>query len=253
LRVIGLLVFLVLAIAVMPSHVSAAISFPHDGAKLTYLVTEMGNSSFGSIAAVTNDTYFFSKLGDSWNVTEILVGKISCSPNTGTLTVKYGTLSDIMGLNATALRSPNIFIQVSYIIKDRMVLSTPIGTNVPASYEATCNFGGIKEVLTGGGTPAPYASAFKYYVFTYIQPEGVSKGSTIPVAIMQATISGTQTVQALGRSWTALVGTIPGLISGTIYWESNSGILLLEKSTTGMGAGMQTEQMQLIESSDLAP
>jgi hypothetical protein len=66
---------------------------------------------------------------------------------------------------------------------------------------------------------------------------------------MAATISGTQTVQVLGKSWTALVGTIPGLISGTMYWESNSGILLLEKSTSGV----QTEQMQLIQSLDLAP
>ena len=249
LKAVGLLVFLAIVLAIMPSHVSAGMSFPHDGAKLTYQIIEMDNSSFGSISAVTNDTYFFSKLGDSWNVTETLTGKIACSPSTGTLTIKYGTTSDIMGQNATALKSSNISIQVSYIVKDRMVLSTPIGPNVPASYEATCNFGGINQVFTSGGTPAVDASAFKYYVLTYIQPAGVSPGSSVPVSIMTATITGTQNVQVLGKSRTAFVGTISGLLSGIMYWDSSSGILLLAKSTIGD----MTEQVQLVQSSDLAP
>lgn len=244
----GVSVFLVLIVAVMPSQAFAESSFPHDGATLTYAMTTTGHGSPGSIVAVANDSFRFSKSGDGWNVTETVVGKITCSSSSATLSVKYSTQSDFMGQNAAATNNPNILIQVSYVVEGRMVASTSIGPNVPAAYSATCNFGGNNEASISGGTPALYASAFKFYVFIYIQPAGVAQGSSVPVSIMAATISGTQTIQALGKSWTALVGTIPGLITGTMYWEKNSGILLLEKDTSGM----QTDQMQLTKSPDLA-
>ena len=234
-------------VAATPSQVFADSSFPHDGATLTYSVTTTGQGSPGSIVAVANDSYKFSKLGDGWNVTETLTGKITCSPSSATLSVKYQTTSDIMGQNATATNNPNILIQVSYVVKDRIVESTSIGPNVPAAYMATCNFGGNNVASIAGGTAALYAFGFKFYVFIYIQAAGVAQGSSVPVSIMAATISGTQNLQVLGKSRTALVGTMSGFISGTMYWDSSSGILLLEKSTSGM----QTEQMQLTASPDL--
>jgi hypothetical protein len=248
LKVLGLLAFMILGMAVVPSHVSARISFPHDGARLEYAITDMSNSSFGSIAAVANDSYTFSKLGDSWNVTEILVGRIACSPTAATLSVKYGTTSDIFGQKASVSSSPNIFIQASYIINDRIIVSTSIGPKAPASYYATCTFREGNKISIAGGTVALYASTFKYYVFTYIDPTGVTQGTSVPVSIVTATISGTQPIQALGKSRTALVGTISGFVSATMYWEISSGILLLEKSTSTL----QTEQMQLIQNPDLA-
>jgi hypothetical protein len=246
LKTIGLLVFLVLVVAIVPSHVSADISFPYEGAKLTYTIIDLANSSLGSIAAVANDSYTFSKLGDSWNVTERLVGKITCSPGTATLNVKYGTISDMMALKAAVSSSPNIVIQVSYITKDRLIVSTPIGPNVPAIYFATCNLGGGNKISIAGGTVALYTS-LRYYTFTYIQPTEVTPGCSIPVAITTATISGTQDIQALGNPRAALVGTISGFVFATMYWDSSSGILLLEKSASSL----QTEQMQLIQSPDL--
>jgi len=237
----------------VPSHVFAGNSFPHDGATLTYSITTTDQTTSGSIVAIANDSYKFSALGDGWNVTETLTGKITCSPSSATLSVKYQTTSDIMGQNATATNNPNILIEVSYVVNDRMIESTPIGPNVPAAYMATCNFGennGLPITASiAGGTGAIDAAPFKYYVPVYIQPAGVAQGSSVPVSIMTATISGTQTVQALGKSWTAFVGTMSGFGGGTMYWESNSGILLSAK----LSSPVQTDQWQLIESSDLAP
>lgn len=252
-KTIGLLVFLVLAIAIMPNCVFGGNSFPHDGATLTYAITTTDQTASGSIVAVANDSYKFSALGDGWNVTETLTGKITCSPSSGTLSVKYQTTSDIMGQNATATNNPNILIQVSYVVNDRMIESTAIGPNVPAAYMATCNFGennGLPITADiAGGTAAIDAAGFKYYVPVYIQTAGLAQGSSVPVSIMTATISGTQTVQALGKSWNALVGTMSGFDTGTMYWDSTSGILLSAKLTSIA----QTDQMQLIESPDLAP
>jgi hypothetical protein len=242
-------VFLVLIVAVIPSQVFADKSFPHDGATLTYALTTTGQAAAGSILAFANDSYEFSTLGDGWNVTETFTGKITCSPSSATLSVKYQTTSDIMGQNAAASNNPNIRIQVSYVVKDRIVESTSIGPNVPADYIATCNFGGNNIASIAGGTAALYAFGFKFYVFIYIQPAGIGLGSTVPVSIMAATISGTQNLQVAGESRAALVGTLSGFATGNMYWDSTSGILLLAKLTSVT----QTDQMQLVESPGLAP
>lgn len=247
-KTVALLWLIILAIVVVPSHVSAGTSFPHDDARLVYAVTDMANSTLGSIAAVANDSYTFSTLGDSWNVTESLVGRIACDPSTATLSVKYGTLSDIFGQKGLPSISPNISLHVSYIIQNRMIVSTPIGPNVPAAYYATCTFQKDGRISIAGGTAALYAYVFKYYVFTFIDPMGVSQGTQVPVSIVTATICGTRAMQALGKSLTALVGTISGFAAATLYWDSSTGILLWEKSTSSL----ETEQMQLIQCSDLA-
>jgi len=125
-------------------------------------------------------------------------------------------------------------------------MSTPIGPNVPGIYFATCLLGGGNKISITGGTVALYTS-LRYYVFTYIQSTGLTPGCSMHVAITTATISGTQEIQALGEPRTALVGTISGFVSATMYWDSSTGILLLEKSASSL----QTEQMQLIQSPDL--
>jgi hypothetical protein len=231
-KISGALMLLVLALMATPSQVFAGITFPQNGSSLTYASFVTAKTAQGNITAASTDSYSFQQTGNQWNVTETITGKITCSPPAAQLSVRFLTTSDIMGANSIVSNDPNVVIKVSYVVQDRVVQSTPIGSNVPAGYSAKCTVGGSDVASISQATPALYASGFRYYVLFYVQPTGVAAGSSVPVAIMSSTISGVQNVTVLNTSRPALVGTITGIIGGTLYWDRDSGILLLEESTS---------------------
>jgi hypothetical protein len=220
------------------------MTFPQNGSTLTYATLTTAQTLQGNITATSTDSYNFQQIGTQWNVTEMITGKIICSPPAAQLSVRFRTTSDLMGTNSIVSNDPNIDIKVSYVVQDRVVESTPIGSNVPAGYSAKCTLGGNDVASISQATPALYASGFRYYVLFYIQTAGVNVGSSVPVAIMTSTISGIQNVTVLNTSRPALAGTLTGIISGRLYWDRNSGILLLEESNSGT----QSERMSLISS-----
>ncbi len=232
---------LVLALVATPSQVFASMTFPQNGSSLTYASFVTSKTSQGNITAASTDSYSFQQTGSQWNVTERITGKITCSPQAAQLSVRFRTTSDIMGANSIVSNDPNIDIKVSYVVQDRVVESTPIGSNVPAGYSAECTVGGIDVAAVSQATPALYVSGFRYYVLLYIQTAGVAVGSSVPVAIMTSTISGIQNVIVLNTSRPAFVGTITGITSGSLYWDRDSGILLSEESTSST----QSERMLL--------
>jgi hypothetical protein len=244
----SVLVFLVLALAAAPSQVSADITFPQNESTLTYATFMTAGTSQGNVTAVSTDSYSFQQIGNQWNVTETITGKITCFPPAAHLSVRFGTTSDFMGANSSVSTDPNILIKVSYMIQNRTIESTPIGPNVAAGYSAKCTLEGndLASVFLSQGTPALYASPFiRYYVLFYIQTAGVTVGSSVPVAILTSTITGIQNVTVLNTSRPALVGTVTGIISGMLYWDMHSGILLMEESKTG---STESERMLLIQS-----
>ena len=249
-RPICVLIFLIVCVLVAaPTQVSASETFPQNGSVLAYLTSVGARASQGNITATLTDSYSFLQMGDQWNVTEILSGKIACFPSTASLSVRFLTTSDVMGAKAIVSNDPNIDIRVSYVLRDRVVESTPIGPNVPIGFSAKCTAGGVDIGPISEATPALYASGFQYYVLFYIQPSGLGVGSSVPVAIMTSTISGTQTLVVFNTSRLALVGTVAGMMSGVLYWDRESGILLLEESTSNT----QYESMTLISSSVPVP
>jgi len=237
----SVLVFLVLALAAAPSQVSADITFPQNESTLTYATFITAGTSQGNVTAATTDSYNFQQIGNQWNVTETITGKISCFPPGAQLSVRFLTTSDLMGANSIVSNDPNIGIKVSYMVQDRVVESTPIASNVPAGYSAKCTLRGDDLASVSQATPPLYAYSFRYYVLFYIQTTGVTEGSSVHVAIMTLTISGIQNVTVLNTSRPALVGTVTGIISGMLYWDRYSGILLLEESTSST----QSERMLL--------
>jgi len=243
-KAISLFVFLVLVLAAASSQVSADVTFPQNGSTLTYAILTTAKTSQGNITAASTDSYSFQQIGNQWNVTETISGKITCSPPAAQLSVRFHTTSDIMGANSSVSSAPNIEIKVSYLIQDRMVKSTLIGPNVPAGYSAKCTLGGNDVGSVDQATGALYASSLRYYVLFYIQTIGVTEGTLVPVSLLTATISGTQNVAVSNTSRPALVGTLTGLISGSLYWDKDSGILLLAESTSGA----ESEKMLLINS-----
>jgi hypothetical protein len=241
----SVLVFLVLALAAAPSQVSADITFPQNESTLTYATFITAGTSQGNVTATSTDSYSFQQIGNQWNVTETITGKINCFPPGAQLSIRFRTTSDLMGANSTVSNDPNISIRVSYMMQDRVVESTPIGSNVPAGYFAKCTLEGNDLASVTQGTPALYAYAFRYYVLFYIQTAGVTVGSSVSVAILTSTITGIQNVTVLTTSRPALVGTVTGIISGMLYWDRYSGILLMEESKTG---STESERMLLIQS-----
>jgi hypothetical protein len=237
-------VFLILALAVAPSRVSADLAFPQSGSILTYSTITTAKTSQGSVTADSTDSYSFQQVGSQWNVTETITGKIVCSPSGAQVSVQFHTTSDIMGATVAVSTSPNIKIRVSYMMENRIVKSTLIGPNVPAGYSAKCTLGGVDLGSVGQDTGALYASSLRYYVLFYIQTAGVTKGSVVPVSLLTATISGTQNVTVLNTSRPALVGALTGLISGSLYWDRDSGILLLAESTSSV----ESERILLVNS-----
>lgn len=249
-RVTGVLTFLVVCtLLVTTTQVSAIDTFRENGSALVYSTSISAKTSQENITAALTDSYSFLQIGDQWNVTETLTGKIICSPSTARLSVRFRTPSDIMGTNSTVSNDPNIGIKVSYVVQDRVVQSTPIGPNVPIGFSAKCTSSGVDIGPISQATPALYASSFRYYVLFYIEPSGLGVGSSVPVAIMTSTISGTQTLVVLNTPRLALVGTLTGVISGIMYWDRESGILLLEESTSST----QSESMMLISSTAPIP
>ena len=243
-RACRVLMFFVLALAASPSQVAAEVPFPQNGSTLTYAVFDSAATSQGNITVASVDSYSFQQIGNQWNVTETIKGKITCTPNTAQLSVRFRTTSDIMGTNSIVSNDPNINIMVSYVVQDRVVESTSIGSNTPAGYSAECTLAGSAIASLSQATPALYTSGFRYYVIFYIQASGLGVGSSVPVAIMTSTISGTQNVLVLNTSRFALVGTLAGMISGVLYWDRASGILLVEESTSGT----QSERISLTQS-----
>jgi hypothetical protein len=232
---------LVLVVLAAPGQVSADVTFPQNGSSLTYTALATAQTSQGNISATSSDSYSFQQAGTQWNVTETITGKITCFPPTAQLSVRFLTTADIMGVQSTVSNDPSIDIKVSYLVRDRVVESTPIGSSVPAGYSAKCTLGGNDVASVSQATPALYASGFRYYVLFYIQPTGITVGSSVPVAIMTSTISGVQNVTVLNTPRPALVGTLTGIISGTLYWDRDSGILLLGQSTSSS----QSDRMAL--------
>ena len=160
------------------------------------------------------------------------------------MSVRFHTTSDIMGANSTVSSDPNIEIKVSYLIQDRIVKSTPIGPNVPVGYSAKCTLGGNDLGSVDQATEALYASSLRYYVLFYIQTIGITEGTLVPISLLTATISGTQNVTVLNTTRPALVGTLTGFISGSLYWDKDSGILLMSESTSSV----QSDKISLINS-----
>ena len=237
-------VFVVLALAAAPSQVSVDLSFPQNGATLSYAYVTTAKTPQGNITATSTDSYVLQQMGSQWNVTETITGKISCPSPAAQLSVRFHTISDIMGVNSTVSTVPNIEIRVSYVVQDRIVKSTPIGPNMPAGYSAKCTLGGIDLGSIDQDTEALYPGTLRYYVLFYIQTAGVTQESLVPVSLLTATISGTQNVTVLDTSRSALVGTLTGFISGSLYWDRDSGILLLMESTSPT----QSDRMLLINS-----
>ncbi len=239
---LSVILVLALTLAIAPSRVSAETPFPQNGSTLTYSVFMTAKSSQGNITATSTDSYSFQQIGNEWNVTETVIGKISCHPPTADLSVRYRTISDIFGVNSSVSSDPNILIKVSYMVQNRTIVSTPIGPNVAAGYFAKCSLGGKDIASVGQATPALYVSPFiRYYVMFHIQTAGVGVGTLVPVGILPSTITAIESVAVMNTSRPALVGTITGIISGRIYWDQESGILLLEESTNGI----QSERMLL--------
>jgi hypothetical protein len=238
-------VFVVLALAATASRVSADMAFPQSGATLTYAYLTTSKTSQGNITATSTDSYSFQQIGNQWNVTETLAGKITCSTSTAQLSVRFHKISDIMGANSSVSTDPNIDIRVSYVIQDRIVRSTPIGPNAPVGYSAKCTLGGNDFGVINVDTEAVLAGTLRYYVLFYIQTARVTQGSLVPVSLLTATISGTKNVTVLNTSRPALVGTLTGFISGSLYWDRDSGILLLAETTSAV----QSDRMLLINSS----
>lgn len=237
-------VFFVLALAAAAGRVSADMAFPQNGSTLTYALLTTAKTSQGNITAASTDSFSFQQMGSQWNVTETITGKITCPSPAAQLSVRFHTISDIMGVNSTVSTDPNIEIRVSYVIQDRIVKSTPIGPNVPAGYSAKCTLGGIDLGSIDQDTEALFPGTLRYYVLFYIQTAGVTQGSLVPVSLLTATISGTQNVTVLNTSRPALVGTLTGFFSGSLYWDRDSGILLLMESTSPV----QSDRMLLINS-----
>ena len=238
------LMLLVLALAAASNQVSADMAFPQNGSTLTYALLTTAKTSQGNITAASTDSYSLQQIGNQWNVTETITGKITCSPPAAQLSVRFHTTSDIMGANSAVSSDPNIEIKVSYLIQDRIVKSTPIGVNVPAGFSAKCTLGGNDLGSVGQDTGALYASSLRYYVLFYIQTIGVTEGTLVPVSLLTATISGTQNVAVLNTTRPALVGTLTGFISGSLYWDKDSGILLMSESTSSV----QSDKISLINS-----
>ena len=228
----------------LPRPAGPAIRLPQNGSALTYATLTTVKTSQGNITAASTDSYSFQQIGNQWNVTETISSKITCSPPAAQLSVRFRTTSDFMGANSAVSNDPNIKLKVSYMIQDRIIKSTPVGSNVPAGYSAKCTLGGNDLGSVGQVTGALYASTLRYYVLFYIQTTGVTEGTLVPISLLTVTISGTQNVAVLNTSRLALVGTLTGLTSGSVCWDKESGILLLEESTTGT----ESEKMLLINS-----
>ena len=241
-------VFLILVLAATPSPASASITFPQDGSNVTYATFTTAQTRQGNITVSSTDSYVFEQMGakwnwtePQWNVTETITGKITCSPPEAQLSVRYRTTSDIMGAHSSVSNDPNIAIKVSYMLQDRVVQSTLIGSNVPAGYSAKCTLGGNDVASVFVDTPALHAFGSRYYVLFYVQAGTVNIGGSVPVTTVTSTILGTQYVTVLNTPRLAFVGAITGFTSGVLYWDVGSGILLLEQST----AGSQSDRMRL--------
>ena len=230
------------ALAATPSQVSADIIFPRMA--LSYATLTTAKSSQGNITATSMDSYSFQQIGSQWNVAETIAGKITCSPSTAQLNVRFQTRSDIMGVNSSVSTDPNIEIPVSYVVQDRIIMSTPIGPNAPVGYTAKCTLGGTEVGTISEDTGAVLAGSLPSYVWFYIQTAGVTQGSVVHISIMTLTISRTQNVTVMNTSRPAFVGTITGFFGGTFYWDRDSGILLLAETTTGP----QSDRMMLVNS-----
>jgi hypothetical protein len=234
---------LVLILVTMPSQATADTAFPQNGSTLTYSLLTTAKTSQGNITAASTDSYTLQQVGNQWNVTETLSGKITCSPSAAQLNVKFHTRSDIMGINSSVSTDPNIEIPVSYVIQDRLIISTPISPNAPVGFTAKCSLGGTDVGTINQDTGAVLAGSMPGYVWFYIETAGVTQGSAVPISTVTATISGMQNVTVMSTSRPALVGTISGFISGSFYWDRDTGILLLEETT-----GLQSDRMQLVSS-----
>jgi hypothetical protein len=240
-----LFVLLVLVVVAAPTQVSADLAFPQNGATLTYSLLSTAGTSQGNITATSTDSYSFQQIGNQWNVTEMITGKVTCFPSTAQLSVKFHTRSDIMGVNSSVSTNPNINIPVSYVIQDRIIMSSSIGPNAPVGFTAKCALGETDVGTIYQDTGAVLAGGLLTYVFFYIETAGLTKGSTVHISIMTVTISGTQNVTVMNIPRPAFVGTISGIFGGTFYWDRDSGILLLAEST----ANGQSDRMLLTNTS----